>query len=71
MLTQIQYQFCSHPPAYRFLNELKHWDKHEVRAKLYKNDHSVAVSYRLQSGEFNYVCSDLDDLASKHGGTEV
>ena len=71
MINEIRYQFTSASVANRFLNELKHWSKADVQAKLFKASNSVAVSYEYEVGKFDYTCSDLDDLASQHEGTEI
>jgi hypothetical protein len=71
MLNEIRYQFSSASVANRFLNELKHWSKAEVKAKLFKASNSVSVSYEYEVGKFDYTCSDLDDLACQHDGTEI
>jgi hypothetical protein len=71
MINEIRYQFSSAPVANRFLNELKHWSKAEVKAKLFKGSNSVSVSYEYELGKFDYTCSDLDDLASQYGGIEI
>ena len=67
---QVVYQFNSHTEANRFLNELKHWSLHVVKAKLYKATHSVIVKYTYEQKGFDYTSSDLDELASRYGGTE-
>jgi hypothetical protein len=71
MTNEIRYQFSSSSVANRFLNELKHWSKADVKAKLFKASNSVAVSYEYDLGKFDYTCSDLDDLASLHSGVEI
>ncbi|MFQ3251224.1 hypothetical protein [Glaciecola sp.] len=71
MTNEIRFQFSSAPVANRFLNELKHWSKADVKAKLFKASHSVAVSYEYEAGKFDYTCSELDDLASQYGGKEI
>ncbi|MGJ8674572.1 MAG: hypothetical protein ACSHWP_01375 [Pseudoalteromonas sp.] len=71
MINEIRYQFASASVANRFLNELKHWSKADVQAKLFKASNSVSVSYEYEVGKFDYTCSDLDDLASQHEGTEI
>ena len=71
MINEIRYQFETAPLANRFLNELKHWSKAEVKVKLFKSSHSVQVSYEYEAGSFDYTCSELDDLASQYGGTEI
>jgi len=70
MITDITYQFETHNQANRFINELQHWSKHTVKAKLFAKSSIVKVSYRFDGRGFDYTCSDLDDLASAHGGTE-
>lgn len=64
------YRFENGRDANRFLNELKHWSKHEVSAKLFKSECLVKISYELYGSEFNYASSDLDDLALKYNGKE-
>lgn len=71
MINEIAYQFASAPVAYRFLNELKHWSLHDVKARLYKGDNTVKVSYEFDTRDFDYTCSDLDALAGQYGGQEV
>ncbi|HAB79149.1 MAG TPA: hypothetical protein DCE62_02575 [Glaciecola sp.] len=71
MLNQIHYQFATAPEANRFLNELKHWSKGQVSAKLYKSSRSVSVSYEIDSSGFDYTISDLDDLAQTYNGEEI
>jgi len=71
MINEIRYQFDSAPVANRFLNELKHWSKANVTAKLFKASNSVSVSYEYEVGKFDYTCSDLDELASQYEGTEI
>jgi hypothetical protein len=71
MLNEICYQFESAPVANRFLNELKHWSKADVTVKLFKTSHSVSVTYEYEAGSFDYTCSELDDLATSYGGTEI
>ena len=71
MINEIRYQFSTSSIANRFLNELKHWSKADVNAKLFKASYSVAVSYEYEVGKFDYTCSDLDDLASLHGGIKI
>ena len=71
MLNEIHYQFATAPEANRFLNELKHWSKGQVRAKLFKSSHSVSVSYEIDSSGFDYTISVLDDLAQTYGGEEI
>jgi hypothetical protein len=71
MLNEICYQFESAPAANRFLNELKHWPKADVKVKLFRSSHSVAVSYEYEAGSFDYTCSELDDLAASYGGFEI
>ena len=71
MINQINYQFLTPPNANRFLNELKHWSKGQVTAKLFKSSNSVAVSYEIDSGGFDYTIAHLDDLAQQHGGEEI
>jgi len=71
MLNQIHYQFATSPEANRFLNELKHWSKGQVSAKLYKSSRSVSVSYEIDSSGFDYTISDLDDLAQTYNGEEI
>jgi hypothetical protein len=71
MLNQIHYQFATAPEANRFLNELKHWSKGQVSAKLYKSSRSVSVSYEIDSSGFDYTISDLDDLAQIYNGEEI
>lgn len=71
MINEIRYKFASASVANRFLNELKHWSKAEVEARLFKASNSVSVSYKYEVGKFDYTCSDLDDLASQHEGTEI
>lgn len=70
MITDITYQFESHVHANRFINELQHWDKQDVRAKLYAKSSMVKVSYEFDGRGFDSTCSDLDDLASTHNGIE-
>ena len=70
MITEITYQFESHTQANRFINELKDWDKQSVKAKLFAKSSMVKVSYEFDGRGFDYTCSDLDDLASIHKGTE-
>lgn len=70
MINDIRYQFQTHIQANRFINELQHWDKHSVKAKLYNKSNTVKVSYESDGRGFDYTCSDLDDLASMYGGTE-
>ena len=70
MITEINYQFESHIQANRFINELQHWDKHDVKAKLSIKSNSVKVRYEFDGRGFDYTCSDLDDLASAHNGIE-
>ncbi len=71
MLNEIHYQFTTAPAANRFVNELKHWPKAEVSAKLYKSARSVSVSYKIDSSGFDYTISELDDLAQSYGGEEI
>jgi len=71
MINEICYQFSSSSIANRFLNELKHWSKADVKAKLFKASNSVSVSYEYEVGKFDYTCSELDDLASQHDGIEI
>ncbi|MDG1121484.1 MAG: hypothetical protein P8J70_01865 [Glaciecola sp.] len=71
MLNEIHYQFASAPEANRFLNELKHWSKAQVKAKLFKSSRSVSVSYEIDSSGFDYTISELDDLAQTYGGEEI
>ncbi len=71
MITEIIYKFKNEPSAYRFMNELKHWSKHEVDAHLHRTSECVIVRYECFGSDFNYASSDLDDLAAKHEGTEV
>ena len=71
MLNQIHYQFATAPEANRFLNELKHWSKGQVSAKLYKSSRSVSVSYEIDSSGFDYTISNLDDLAQTYNGEEI
>ena len=71
MVSQISYQFSSASDANRFLNELKHWSLHEVKAKLYKRSDSVTVKYDFDGKGFDYTCSDLDDLANRYCGVEI
>ncbi|MBT4884471.1 MAG: hypothetical protein P8Q24_10220 [Glaciecola sp.] len=71
MLNQIHYQFATAPEANRFLNELKHWSKGQVSAKLYKSSRSVSVSYEIDSSGFDYTISELDDLAQTYNGEEI
>ena len=71
MINEIHFQFASAPEAYRFLNELTHWSKAEVTAKLFKSSSSVSVSYEVDSSGFDYTISDLDDLAQQYGGEEI
>jgi hypothetical protein len=71
MINEIKYQFSSSSVANRFLNELKHWPKADVKARLFKASNSVAVSYEYEAGNFDYTCSDLDELASLHDGVEI
>ncbi|MGB3724208.1 MAG: hypothetical protein WA981_00435 [Glaciecola sp.] len=71
MITEIEYVFASESQAYRFVNELKHWALHEVKAKLNKRANQVKVSYEFDGRGFDYTCSDLDGLASQYGGQEV
>ena len=71
MINEIRYQFASASVANRFLNELKHWSKGVVNAKLFKASNSVSVSYEYEVGKFDYTCSDLDDLARQHEGSEI
>jgi hypothetical protein len=71
MLNQIHYQFATAPEANRFLNELKHWSKGQVSAKLYKSSRSVSVSYEIDSSGFDYTISELDDLAKTYNGEEI
>jgi hypothetical protein len=71
MVNEIHFQFTSAPIANRFLNELKHWSKADVTAKLFKASHSVSVSYEYEAGQFDYTCSELDDLASQYDGKEI
>ncbi|GAB55528.1 hypothetical protein GPUN_1404 [Glaciecola punicea ACAM 611] len=70
MITDITYQFESHTQASRFINELQHWDKQSVKAKLFAKSSMVKVSYEFDGKGFDYTCSDLDDLASAHKGAE-
>ncbi len=70
MVTDITYQFASSTQANRFLNELRDWHKHEVKAKLYVKSNMVKVSYEFDGRGFDYTCSDLDDLASQYNGIE-
>jgi hypothetical protein len=70
MITDITYQFESHTHANRFINELQHWEKQSVKAKLFAKSSMVKVSYEFDGRGFDYTCSDLDDLASIHNGTE-
>jgi hypothetical protein len=70
MTTDITFQFTSHTQANRFINELQHWDKQTVKAKLYAKSSMVKVSYEFDGKGFDYTCSDLDDLASRHDGKE-
>ena len=71
MITEIRYQFSNEPAANRFLNELKHWSLHDVKARLNKRASQVKVSYEFDGRGFDYTCSDLDSLASQYGGSEV
>ena len=70
MITDIKYQFDSHVEANRFINELQHWSKHRVKAKLYAKSNMVKVSYSFDGIGFDYTSSDLDDLASAYNGAE-
>lgn len=70
MLNQIAYKFPHHSGANRFLNELRHWSKHDVKAKLHRQSSSVLVSYEINLGGFDYTCSDLDELAARYQGSE-
>lgn len=70
MITDITYKFESHIQANRFINELQHWEKHSVKAKLFAKSNMVKVSYEFDERGFDYTCSDLDDIASIHNGTE-
>lgn len=71
MVNEMCFQFATAPIANRFLNELKHWSKADVKAKLFKASNSVSVSYEYDAGKFDYTCSELDDLASQYGGAEL
>ncbi|MFT4654185.1 MAG: hypothetical protein ACI82S_001840 [Patiriisocius sp.] len=70
MITDITYQFESHTHANRFINELQHWDKQIVKAKLFAKSSMVKVSYEFDGKGFDYTCSHLDDLADAHNGME-
>ena len=70
MITDITYQFESHTYANRFINELQHWGKQDVKAKLFAKSSMVKVSYEFDGRGFDYTCSDLDDLANTHKGTK-
>ncbi|MDT0593680.1 hypothetical protein [Glaciecola petra] len=67
---QLVYQFNSHADANRFVNELKHWSLHEVKAKLHRASNNVIVKYSFDGKGFDYTSSDLDDLAARYGGHE-
>lgn len=71
MITYIQYQFSNEATAYRFLNELKHWSLHDVKARLFKQSNTVQVSYEYDSKGFDTTCSDLDELAAYYNGVEI
>lgn len=70
MVIFISYQFPTHTHAEKFINELAHWHKHEVKAKLFKQRTQVKVSYELEGKGFDYTASDLDDLATQYEGVE-
>lgn len=71
MKSDITYKFRNATDANRFVNELKHWHKHEVQAKLYKKESIVKVSYDMSGKQFSYVSSDLDELASHYLASEI
>lgn len=67
---QLVYQFPTHTHANRFLNELKHWSLHRVKARLHKASFNVIVKYVYDDQDFDYTSSDLDELAKQYGGAE-
>lgn len=71
MENHIIYRFASAQVANRFLNTLKNWPVADVNAKLYRGSDKVRVSYEYNDGGFDTTCSELDDLASRHDGSEI
>lgn len=70
MITEIAYRFPTHVLANRFLNELKPWKKHHVKAKLAKDSFEVQVSYTIERGTYTTIAGDLDSLAEQYQGSE-
>ena len=70
MKQEIAYEFSDAQVANRFLNELKHWPKAEVKAALFKNDKCVKISYYIADDGFDTTCSELDTLAASYNGAE-
>ncbi|MCH8537356.1 MAG: hypothetical protein LAT66_06235 [Alkalimonas sp.] len=68
---EIRYRFATAQVAYRFANELKHWPVADVKTSLLQGGSAVKVSYRFDGIGFDYTCAELDDLAAKHGGSEM
>lgn len=71
MESQVIYGFTSAQVANRFLNTLKNWTVADVDARFHRGNSMVRVTYQIESGGFDRTLSELDDLASHHGGTEV
>lgn len=71
MENQIEYVFAKETQAYKFLNTVKHFDAHALKVKFGRTDSHVFVSYRVATGEFDEMLSELDDLARDLGGEEV
>ena len=71
MVNEIKYQFNNAQDATRFLNTLTPWTEAPVKAKFYRSDSSVVVSYQHDGKRFDYTCAKLDDLAQSMGGSEI
>ena len=71
MQTEIRYRFKTAQVANRFLNELKHWQVADVKAKLFNASDSVKINYQFDGKGFDYTCSELDNLAGKYEGEEI
>ncbi|MFC3093578.1 hypothetical protein DRW07_05080 [Alteromonas sediminis] len=71
MNSQVEYSFDDEPTAYRFLNTVNGWGREGIRVKYGRSSLHVKINYEIQTGQFDSLLSELDDLAGSHNGCEV
>ena len=71
MNNEIRYRFHTAQIANRFASELKHWPVADVKTSLLMGGLAVKVSYQFDGSGFDSTCAELDEVAAKHGGSEI